>query len=132
MMVAQFLPQPARIELFASAARTATANSATQTNHQARGVAIFIDVTAAAATPSVVPKIEQSFDGGTTWLDLFVVAAALTATGDYTYLLYPGINPAADGAYTESVNLVLPRTWRLTMTHADADSFTYSVTAMQL
>lgn len=132
------LAHPAHFTLLASAARTATVTGDAQYNNEALGILLFIDVTAAAATPSVVPKIQAGFPDTTaptptiTWVDYFTVAAALTATGDYTYLLYPAILASADGNMTESVNLPLPRVWRLVLTHADTDSFTYSVTGQYL
>lgn len=112
--------------LLASAARTATANTATLFNHESLGVLLYLDVTAAAATPSVVPTVQFSPDGGTTWVN-YAAFTAVTGIAATSYLLYPGILASADGALSESVNLPLPRCWRVSMVAADADSLTYSL-----
>ena len=108
--------------LLASAARTATVNSANITNYNHRGVHIIINVTAITATPSVVPTI-QGYDPLSTTYYTLLTGVAITATG-YTILkIYPGIGAVANAA----ANDILPNTWRISMAHADADSITYSV-----
>lgn len=126
------LPHPVNVTLLASAARTATANSSAQTNDSARGVLITFVSTAETGTAEVTPSIDFSYDGGTTWVQYWTAAAAVSTITTATYLLYPGILATADGALTESVNLPLPRLWRLTCTVADTDSFTYAVYAQLL
>ena len=109
--------------VIASAAYTATQNSATQTNYNARGVKIFISATAASATPSVVFTLTARDPIDTaTWVTL-LTSAAITGISETVLTLYPGITVAAN----VSVSDVLPRTWRITATHGDADSITYSV-----
>jgi hypothetical protein len=109
--------------LLASAARTATVTTATQTNHNARGVFLFLRVTAASGTGGVRARIE--------WVDplgsaktLHAVPAYVTVVGTYTYLLYPG-SPA--GASELNSSTPLPRTWRVIVDHGDATSYTYSL-----
>lgn len=126
------LSATSRQQVLGSEARTATTTSPAFANHQSRGALLVMSVTAAAATPTVTPKIQASADGGTTWADYLVVTAGLTGTGTTTYLLYPGVNPTEDGAITETWNLPLPRSWRVVATHADADSITYSINVMYL
>jgi len=109
--------------LFASAARTATASSDDQYSSEP-GLHLVIDVTAVAATPSVVPTI-QGKDALSGKYYTILTGAAITATGTTVLKVYPGIEPLANGAASD----VLPGTWRVTMTHADADSITYSVAA---
>ena len=110
--------------LLTSAARTATVNSTDQTNHNARGVHVIINVSAYPAAASVVPAIEAYDEVAGIYYPL-LTGAAIVATG-YTILkVYPGIGEVANGAASD----VLPQTWRVLMTHADADSITYSVGA---
>lgn len=110
--------------LLGSAARTATVSSAAQTNRHHRGVHIHIRATAAAATPSVVPTIEGYDETSGTWYTI-LTGAAITGVSTVTLKVYPGITASANVAVSD----VLPRTWRLTMTAADADSLTYSAGA---
>lgn len=115
--------------LLASAARTATTNSADQTNYNGVGLILFLDVSAVTATPSITLtlQIKDSISGD--YFTVWTAAAAVTTTGEYAYLFVPG---GAAGSYTEAVNLRLGRTWRLRVTHADSDEITYSVSGVEL
>lgn len=109
--------------VIASAAYTATQNSSTQTNYNARGVKLFISATAIAATPSVVFTVTARDPIDTaTWVTL-LTSAAITGISETVLTIYPGITAAAN----VSVSDILPRVWRVTATHGDADSITYSV-----
>jgi len=111
-------------QVFASAARTATLSSATFNNGNYRGLQLVIDVTAIAATPSVVFSIE-AFDSLSGKFYTLLDSVAIVAVGTTILRVYPGL--------TDSANLIandlLPFQWRVTATHADADSITYSVGA---
>jgi hypothetical protein len=110
--------------LLASAARTATVNTADQRNRQHIGVRVHIDVTAIAATPSVVFTV-QGKDTITGDYYTLLASAAVTATGDTFLLVYPTVTAVANAA----ANNVLPASWRVACVHGDADSITYTVTA---
>lgn len=116
-------------QILASAARTATVNSDDQVNPGAKGVIVYVNVTAVSATPSVTPKLQYKIPNTSTYVDAFTAGAAITATGQYVYVLYPGnlAIPASGTGVTQLEELPLPKTWRWVMTHADADSITYSV-----
>lgn len=92
-------------------AKTATFAGATQTNHNARGAVVTLNVGAVTGTsPTLAAKLQMSPDGGTTWVD--VPGASLpniTATGVYTLTVYPGAGAIANSV----VNFPLPRTWRV-------------------
>jgi len=109
--------------VLASAARTANTNSADFTNFNARGLHLNIDVSAIAATPSIVPTIQGKDPVSGNYYNL-LVGPALTAVSNITMIVYPGIIESAGF----KASLPLPRTWRVNMVHADADSITYSVT----
>jgi len=111
--------------LYASAARTATPTAVTVRTGRYRGIKLFINVSALAATPSVVPKIEMvdSLSGAVS--AALLTGAAITATGVTVLTVYPGVTVAANVSAAD----VLPDAIRVTMTHGDADSITYSVAA---
>lgn len=107
--------------LYASAARTATPTAVTKRVDRWKGCLVLIDVTAVTATPSVVPKIEGVTSSGAVYAIL--TGAAITATGQTALKIYPGITAAANVAVSD----VIPQTIKVTLTHGDADSITYSV-----
>lgn len=115
------LPQ---LTVYASAARTATPTATAIGTSGAHGVRVVIDVTAVAATPSVVPTIDGYDDLSGQWFNL-LTGAAIVGTGTTVLTVYPGITVAAN----VSASTVLSNTFRVVMTHADADSITYSVSA---
>jgi hypothetical protein len=110
--------------LLASAARTATVSSSDQTNYNVRGVKVFIDVTAVTGTPSITVAIEEKDSIGGDYKAILTSAAITGILTTPTILtVYPGVTVAANVALSEP----LSRTWRVTVTHANADSITYSV-----
>jgi hypothetical protein len=99
----------------ASSAKVATGNGSTQTNFNARGMFVWINVTAASGTPSMTVRIQWSPDGGTNWVDLDTTnaqTAAITGVSASVLRVYPGIATTANA----SLNAPLPRTWRLAWT----------------
>lgn len=122
------------VGLYSSTARTSTPSPVVQANPLHRGLHVVIDVTAVSATPSVTPRIVGV---GPTALDalgnpsaaadyILLEGTPITATGTTVLKLYPGIVAVANGAASD----FLPYLWKVTMTHADTDSITYSVFAM--
>jgi len=106
--------------VFASAARTATATATIATGSCA-GL-FFINVTATAATPSVVFTIagEDPISGATYTI---LASAAITATGLTVLRVHPALTATANTIAKD----MLPAAIKVTATHADADSITYSV-----
>ena len=111
-------------EVFASAARTATVSSSKKEGAGARTLTVAIDVTAIAATPSVVFTIERYNPIADDWTTV-LASAAVTGTGNTVLVVDPAITVVANATASTSV----PFTWRVTATHGDADSITYSVYA---
>lgn len=110
--------------LLASAARTATVSSSDITNYGAKGVRVFINATALAATPSVVPTIEVKDPVSGVYTAVLTGAAITTAAPTHVVLtVYPGATVATN----VTASNVIGKTWRVTMTAGDADSLTYSV-----
>jgi hypothetical protein len=114
-----------QVTVYTSAARTATPTEFEVDTSDVRGLHLVIDVTTLAATPSVTPKIQGYSELGNDWYDL-LVGAAITATGVTVLKIYPGIAVQANATASD----VLPNKCRVQLTHADADSITYSVAAL--
>ena len=112
------------LSLLASAARTVTTNSTTQTNRNWRGVHITINVTAHGGGLGIVPHIQGNDPITGTFYDI-LIGTTIAATGFIVIKAYPGIAPVAGGAASD----LLPYNWRFQMEALDATSHTYQVTA---
>ncbi len=112
------------VALLASAARTATLNTADQQNDEMRGVHVIIDVSALSATPSVTPTIQGKDPTSGKYYSL-LVGLPITATGTTVLKVHPSILPKHNAAAQD----LLPAKWRVRLVHADSDSITYSVGA---
>lgn len=106
--------------VFESAARTATPTAATIVCGSLGGLFV-IDVTAVAATPSVVFNI----DGVVAGVEYTIIdSAAITATGTTIIRVHPSLTAAANTIAKD----ILPQAVKISPIHADADSITYTVT----
>jgi len=113
--------------VYASAARTATPTAVTFQAGRYNFLHLVIDVTAIASTPSVVCTVDGLDPVSGKYYNL-LTSAALTESGSpYTRVLK--IGPGLPVTANVSANDILPDTIRVTMTHADTDSITYSVGA---
>ena len=79
----------------ASAARTAQTDSANQTNRNARGVHLILNVTAASGTGGLQVRLLGVDPISSTVYALAAAPTAITATGISVYELYPGAAAAA-------------------------------------
>lgn len=106
-----------------SALRTITTTSANITNYNARGIIIFLSVTAASGTGGLVTTIRgvDPISGGGS--ALHANPAAVITTGLFMYVLYPGVNTGGSGGFQGT----LPRTFNIRVTPGDATNYTYSV-----
>ena len=118
---------PQNKTVLASAARTASANSADLTNSNGRGVVIVIDATASADTPSVVFTVKGK-DPLSGQYYTILASAAITGTSTTVLRVYPGLTAIANQTATD----VVPRTYRVEAVADDADSLTYSVGALEI
>ena len=107
---------------YQSAARTATPTAVQVSDKFARGIQVVINVTASSATPSVVPTIDGYDPLSDTWYNI-LTAAAITGAGATLLRIHPDLASVTN----ETAADFLPETYRITMTHADTDSITYSV-----
>jgi len=110
--------------VLASAARTTTTNSADQTNYNARGVHVLLNVTVVPGVDTVTLSIQGKDPVSAVYYTL-LTGLAVVGAGMNVYKVFPGITAVANGTASD----VLPRTWRVAVTHSAATSFTYSVGA---
>jgi hypothetical protein len=124
--------------LVASGVRTAAPAIPTQSNPNLRGALLFLNITASPANASA--NLTLSFLAldpvSANTVPLFAVTAisatgvANAVTGLYVAQLYPGLAAVAAAAKNgppASANGILPRVWSVSVAHATADSWTYSL-----
>ena len=117
------------LTLLASSARTAEANSADQVSYNHTGLIIVVDASVDGAAASITPTLEIKDSISGNYFTIWTAAVPIADVVTRAYLFTPG---GEGGSYTEAVNLRIGRTWRFTMTVADADSITYSASAVLL
>lgn len=112
--------------IYPSAARTATPTAVDISidAQNATALLLLIDVTAVGVTPSVVPTID-GVDTLSGKLFNLLTGAALTAVVTRRLSVGPGLVVAANLTANEH----LPDKVRITMTHGNAVTITYSVSA---
>lgn len=114
------------ITLLPSAARTVTNNGPDRANFNDNiGAILVVDVSSITLTPILTPKLQLKDPISGNYIDIWTAAANLIATGTVAYVFGLGGSGGA-GDYAEGVNLLVPRTFRFRMIHADTDSATYS------
>lgn len=111
--------------VLASAARTATPDTEElELPAGTRFVTLVIDVTAVTSTPSTTVTI-AGVDRTSGKLFTIGTSAALAGTGTVTLKVGPGLTAAGTTVYNDMVPPVI----RITSTHGNANSMTYSVGA---
>lgn len=115
--------QPASFAILSSAARTATPSTSLFENPgNYRGVRIYIEATAASATPSVVLTVQvKNHKSGT--YHTVLTGAAITGISDNCYEVYPGEALVTNIVASRHVG----RGIKVVLTHGDSDSITYRV-----
>ncbi len=111
--------------ILASSARTAQTDSSDLTNFNNSGILLTVDISLDPGTASITPNIQSKDPVSGNYSIIWTAAAALTAVGTYTYLIYPGVL-AADFDGTESASIAIPRIFRFRMAVADSESMTWS------
>jgi hypothetical protein len=134
--------EPGEATLLASAARTATTNTADQTA-TGRGVMLVLNVTVEAASETLALKIQGKDPVSGNYFDVASFGTMYTSTGEAPVrtkagVLYPGVLVAdhvgvaagVDGTIARSG--VLPATWRAVVTHSSTGAWTYSLAAVAI
>ena len=112
-------------EILASAARTATVTSEDITNSHYRYLWLYVSVTADSGA-DVTPSIQIKETSGGNYDTIWTAAAAISATGEFTYQFGPGLLASVDEDWIDTGNIIIPRTFRILFSHNDATSITYS------
>lgn len=85
---------------------------------------IIIDVTAVTATPALTVRIQGKDPASGKYYDI-LVSTAIATVSTTVLKVGPGLTAAANLV----ANDIVPSIWRVTVTHGDTDSATYSVGA---
>ena len=126
----------AELILLPSAARIATVSSDDQENAGCnKGAILVINVSGMTAAPILTPKLQLKDPISGNYKDIWTAATNLTAV-----YLFPRVfayifglaGAGSAGDYTEGVNILLPRTFRFQMIHANADEAIYSAAIVLL
>lgn len=125
------MTRPTPIRLLASAARTATTATALIENPGARGIRLFLNVTAAPGVPGagglkVLVRARDPISG--TKAEINAGGALITTAVFRMYEVYLNAGAAA-GFIQEAVSRQLPAEFDVAVTHDDAQSYTYSLSA---
>lgn len=128
-------PELDEFTVLAAGTRTVTFIGEAFTNARHKGLALYLDVTAASGTlsPSLDVKVQTQDALSLGWVDMANMAfPQVTAPGLWVLTVYPGVNQSVVGA-TSRVSATLGRRWRLVHTiGGNAPSFTYSVGGVYL
>ena len=107
--------------LFASAVRTTTQTSEGISAYNGVGVVVVLDVTN-VNTSSLVLKIQRKDPASGKYIDV-LTSGAVTTVSTNTYKVYPGLTAATN----LTVNDIITGTFRVVVTHGNANNTTYSV-----
>lgn len=109
--------------ILTSAARTATHSTGIKRPpRDMRGVRVFVEVTDAADTPSVVFTFQVHDSLNNKWHTV-LTTAAVTGVSSNCYEFGPGVVAIANISTGRHVG----KGFRVTATHADSDSITYNI-----
>lgn len=122
--------------LLASAARTAYTSTPIQTNINAKGVLVVLNITVASGTGG----LKLLFNGQVNGLNVNIAgpaspSTAIVATGRYGFIIYPGIGAAPSSSPNNVIatfSTVIPAKWFIDISHGDATSYTYDISYQYL
>lgn len=113
------------VTVYASAARTATPTAVTIPTGRYKYLDLVIDTTAHASTPSVTVAIDGYDTVSGKYYNL-LTSAAQDGTAQTTVIR---VGPGLAASSNVVADYALPSTIKVTCTHSDSDSITYSVGA---
>src|SRR6266498_485155 len=129
LLTTGFGPANMEIVLAASAARTATLITVDQINTLYKGVAIWLRVTAAPASPTGFLQLSLQVRDPveiTTYLGLNARTALvpISGVGGFMWMFYPGsageVFTANFSGVKDVISYPLPKIWRVVVVHSDA------------
>lgn len=110
--------------VYASAARTATPTAVEVNTRRFRSLVLVLDATAITSTPSITITIARKDNLSGKYVDILTSAAIATVSVN-TIRVGLGLPATAN----VSANEALPNVVRITVTHGNANSITYSLSA---
>lgn len=113
---------PIHLDILPSASRTTTVTGTAQKQYNP-GILVIVDITS-AGTGSITVSIEGYDPTSTKWYTI-LASTALVSNATTVLGAYPGAGFTANSRY----DISLPLTWRVTVTHNNANAITYSVGA---
>lgn len=111
--------------LLPSEARTTAYQSRILEADVEAGVMVFLDVTSASGTGGLTVRINAHDQVSGNAVALNTAPTAITATGTYTYALYPF--GAISGNVTQATSAYLPRLFSVSVSVGNSSSYTYSL-----
>jgi len=108
--------------LAARAAHTTAYASDPILNPGAVGLRVDVDISAIAASPSVVFKVQKYNQAAETWSDV-LASAAKTGTGTFSLTVSPSVLAAANAV----AQVEAPGVWRVITVPGDTDSMTFQI-----
>jgi hypothetical protein len=108
----------------AASARTATPAVQNLVNYNSKGVIVFLNVTAASGTGGLTLSVRATELVASNPVQINSSPTAVTATGTYSYVIYPS---NLTGSFTQMTSSPLPYKWSINVAHGDASSYNYSV-----
>lgn len=114
----------------ASAARTVTTLSTSQSSRGFSGILLHLNVTAASGTGGLTLRLVAVDPVTGASSGLAALTGAVTTVGHRTLAVGPGLGAASGAAVVSSgaIGLPLPMTFQIQVIHGDASIYTYSVT----
>jgi hypothetical protein len=112
------------------AARTATTSGSTISVQSSRGIALFLNITAASGTGGLNIGVSAIFPDGSSNQTLAFTPTVLTTVERAVLILYPGAGlfiRASGRTSASEYNVRVPGTIRPFIQHSDASSYTYSL-----
>ena len=114
-------------ELLSVAAGTATQNSDDFRNGRFKGMAILVDASVIADSETVTISVHMKIPGTTDYVQI-ANFAAISAAGEFIYLIYPGITETVAQSEVEIQALVTPYgDYKVTATHSSTGEHSYTV-----
>jgi len=111
-------------QIYASAARTATPTAVEVNTRRFRSMVVVLDATAITSTPSVTIALDRKDNASGKYINILTSAAIATVSTN-TIRIGLGLPVTAN----VSANEPLPNVVRVTITHGNANSITYTVSA---
>jgi len=117
----------ADLTVVAAGSHTTTQTQSDQTNVNARGLRVVLDMTDVTASPSVTLEIDAKDVASGKYVSLLTGSAVVTVSTN-VYLIHPSLTAAANSIAQN----ILPRTWRIKATANNSNAGVYSVGASYL